>query len=202
MTNPKEEIKELSPESLAIANRIRTAMLDRGNPAVTPAKLDEYLLFCEETLNLEADKVITDAQAEYLMESLKIHSRLARLFPPNHRCVVAIIPVDRYGNPLQQSDIDNGNHIVRLAVEPKPVGREARTVDGFTGDSSFVHKVLPPEFLEHCSFEIGDYNEVEDEFAPYDMEEKVRKEILAKFGRALKNAQSIFNRGLLSAYAK
>jgi hypothetical protein len=192
---------EISERSQEIADQVRNHMNERvylGEKA-KPFLLDEYSRFVGEFLGLKEPPIsnddvkrrrepISDDDIKRELDRVSATVNFRDLFRENHRYCVSVIPCNRFGDFLEEKQIDMGMHVVTLEID-----ESGRTVGGYTGDASYIYDLQPVEVQNTCTFSVGTYAPLgPDENKPYDVTEGDRVRVIAEYARVLKNAQSLF----------
>lgn len=142
--------------------------------AVEPVTFSDYQTVCREFLSLT--EVLPESLLARWLAYITQNSKLKLHFPEGYTCCLAIIPFTTYGNPLTSEEIERGDYLKILIVNP-----EGKTVSGFSINSSFVSDLLPLE-VRKLAFQIEKYDKEE----PYQITHTDRQRLAANFEKAFR----------------
>jgi len=106
---------------------------------------------------------------------MKIH------LPEKCRCAPAVVPFSRYGNPLSEEEIKNGDHLRTVVVDG-----DGTAIRGFSDIRSSVFSLYPVE-IQGLLFEIDKY----EKNGIYEITESDRERIKQKYEKAFRELQAL-----------
>lgn len=124
---------------------------NRGIALIEPVKLDAY-----RTASLEFGndvELLNDGLIDREVERLGNEAYLESMFPPGYVCCPAVFTFSDMGGALDQEEIERGDHIRPLLIDPK----SGETLSGFGTKPSLIFNLLPDE-IRPLAFKIPVYD--------------------------------------------
>lgn len=150
-----------------------------SNPQIQPVSLEDYKIACSEFLG--GIDPLPDSLLQKRIEHLMQDSKLKMRFPAGWSCCLAVIPFSNFGLPLTDEEIQNGDHLRLLIVDPS-----GATIDGFSATPSFTSRVLPDD-IQAASFQIPQYESEEI----YAVSENDRANLSIQLSHSFKKLQQL-----------
>ncbi len=144
MNNMSEESEGVVGSFMRV---LTAAVVDPGTrPDTHSIDVSHYKIMCQEYLGdtLLLNRVVDDRVTREIEQNA--HVKVS--FPAGHRCCIAIVPFDNYGNPLTPEQIKRGDHLRTFIVNSKGV-----TEQGMSAQDSFEYDILPDE-IQSLAFPI------------------------------------------------
>ena len=148
----------------------------------------DYMAFCAQYLKKEP--VLTPELLRQRVDQINDEARLKLLFPAGKRCCLAVIPVNYYGNELEDKEKEKGEFLVDLIVTLSDDEDENGLTERFGSGPSYIYNILPKEVRETCSFTIPEYEDPN----PNVVTDTDRMTICKLYEEAYRNSQKLFNK--------
>lgn len=177
---------DISESSFELAQNIRllASNPDKQWEVLKPATLEEWVRFSKEFTAM--DQPVSDEIIQKVLNSMDSLEKLKAAFPENLRCCFTVLPCDLFGHQLDDDDIAEGSHILRILVSPS-----GQTENNFFKFQKLIYDIQPEEIRKYCAFDIGKYSEAPVD--PFDVGQGERTDLYTKSAKALKNLQSLFS---------